>query len=77
MSFNSLILGKKYSKKDLSELFGNPNISIIRKGVYNVSDSESFFFVDLEKKGKDVDYDIVLKAKSFHPALTQTQGHGV
>ena len=53
MSFNSLVLGNKYSKKDLSEIFGNPNISIVREGIYNVSNSESFFFVDLEKKGKE------------------------
>ena len=52
MSFNSLVIGNKYSKKDLSEVFDNPNISKIREGIYNVSQSESFFFVDLEKKGK-------------------------
>ncbi len=53
MSFNSLVLGNKYSKKDLSEIFGNPNISIVREGIYNVSNSDSFFFVDLEKKEKE------------------------
>ena len=53
MSFNSLVIRNKYSKKDLSETFGNPNISIVREGIYNVSQSESFFFVDLEKKGKE------------------------
>ena len=51
MSFNNLVLGNKYSKKDLSEIFKNSNISIVREGIYNVSSSESFFFVDLEKKG--------------------------
>ena len=54
MSFNSLVVGKKYSKKDLSEIFDNPNIRIIREGIYNLNDSESFFFVDLEKKGKEL-----------------------
>ena len=53
MSFNSLILGNKYSKKELSKKFDNPNISIVREGIYNISGSESFFFVDLEKKGKE------------------------
>ena len=53
MSFNNLVLGNKYSKKDLSEIFKNSNISIVREGIYNVSSSESFFFVDLEKKGKE------------------------
>jgi len=53
MSFNSLVLGNKYSKKDLSEIFANPNISIVREGIYNVSNSDSFFFVDLEKKEKE------------------------
>jgi hypothetical protein len=40
-SFNSLVIGNKYSKKDLSEVFDNPNISIVREGIYNVSNSES------------------------------------
>ena len=51
--FEDLVVGNGYSKKDLSEIFDNPNISIVREGIYNVSDSESFFFVDLEKKGKE------------------------
>ena len=40
-------------KKELSILLDNPNISIIREGVYNYSRSESLFFVDLEKQGKE------------------------
>ena len=51
--FEDLVVGNGYNKKVLSEIFNNPNISIVREGIYNVSDSESFFFVDLEKKGKE------------------------
>ena len=53
MSFEKLNIGDKYSKKDLSLIFENPNIKLIREGIYNLSDSESFFFVDLEKKDKE------------------------
>ena len=75
MSFNSLILGNKYSKKDLSEIFDNPNISIVREGIYNVSNSESFFFVDLEKKGKEdrFHFDDYFEGDFFHWDSQTTQ----
>ena len=75
MSFNSLILGKKYSKKDLSEIFDNPNISIVREGIYNLSNSESFFFVDLEKKGKEerFHFDDFFEGDYFHWDSQTTQ----
>ena len=75
MSFNSLVIGNKYSKKDLSEIFGNPNISIVREGIYNVSDSESFFFVDLEKKGKEerFHFDDFFEGDYFHWDSQTTQ----
>jgi len=75
MSFNSLILGNKYSKKDLSEIFDNPNISIVREGIYNVSNSESFFFVDLEKKGKEerFHFDDFFEGDYFHWDSQTTQ----
>ena len=42
------------SKKDLSTLLGEPNISLVREGIYNLKNSKSsLFFVDLEKKGKE------------------------
>ncbi len=53
MIFQKLRIGARYSKKELSILLDNPNISIIREGVYNYSRSESLFFVDLEKQGKE------------------------
>ena len=75
MSFNSLILGNKYSKKDLSEIFDNTNISIVREGIYNVSNSESFFFVDLEKKGKEdrFHFDDYFEGDFFHWDSQTTQ----
>ena len=75
MSFNSLILGNKYSKKDLSEIFDNPNILIVREGIYNVSNSESFFFVDLEKKGKEdrFHFDDYFEGDFFHWDSQTTQ----
>ena len=51
--FNNLDIGNLYSKADLSEIFDNPNIKIIREGIYNLSPTDTFFFVDLEKKGKE------------------------
>ena len=65
MSFNSLVIGNKYSKKDLSEIFDNPNISKIREGIYNVSQSESFFFVDLERKGKKKGFTLMIFLKEI------------
>jgi len=38
---------------DLSEIFDNPNIKLVREGIYNQSDKISFYFVDLEKEGKE------------------------
>ena len=56
----------------------------VRCGLGNVSvgdyqpiyDSEAVCKYVTKHIVKDVDYDIVLKAKSFNPALIQTQGHG-
>tara|TARA_B100000767_G_C19588041_1_gene460195 strand:- start:113 stop:661 length:549 start_codon:yes stop_codon:yes gene_type:complete len=75
MSFNSLVIGNKYSKKDLSEIFDNPNISKIREGIYNVSQSESFFFVDFEKKGKEerFHFDDFFEGDYFHWDSQTTQ----
>lgn len=75
MSFEALVIGNKYSKKDLSEIFDNPNISIVREGIYNVNDSESFFFVDLEKKGKEkrFHFDDFFEGDSFHWDSQTTQ----
>lgn len=75
MSFNNLVLGNKYSKKDLSEIFKNSNISIVREGIYNVSSSESFFFVDLEKKGKEerFHFDDFFEGDYFHWDSQTTQ----
>jgi len=53
MSLEVLKVGNFYSKNDLSEIFQNPNIKLIREGVYNQNDSISFYFVDLVKEGKE------------------------
>jgi len=50
----NLILGKYYTKKDLSLLLSEPNIAISREGIYyckkRVTD---IIFADLEKQGKE------------------------
>jgi hypothetical protein len=68
MSFEKLIIGSKYSKKDLSKIFDNPNISLVREGIYNLKTPESFFFVDLEKGGKDerFHFDDYFEGEYFH-----------
>lgn len=68
MSFDKLIIGNKYSKKDLSKIFDNPNISLVREGIYNLKTPESFFFVDLEKGGKDerFHFDDYYEGEYFH-----------
>ena len=68
MSFEKLIIGSKYSKKDLSKIFDNPNISLVREGIYNLKTPESFFFVDLEKVGKDerFHFDDYFEGEYFH-----------
>ena len=49
-----LKVGNKYSKKDLSILLDQPNISLVREGICHLKNSNSsLFFVDLEKKGKE------------------------
>ena len=49
-----LILGDKYSKKQLSELLDQPTLSLVREGVFSCKNSLSYLlFVDLEKKGKE------------------------
>tara|TARA_B100000927_G_C16296356_1_gene401625 strand:- start:112 stop:639 length:528 start_codon:yes stop_codon:yes gene_type:complete len=51
---NKLTVGEKYSKKDLSTLLNQPNISLVREGICHLKNSNSsLFFVDLEKKGKE------------------------
>ncbi len=57
-SHSVLKLGEKYSKKELSNLLLEENLSKIREGLYHCKNSNStLFFVDLEKEGK---------AKRFH-----------
>ena len=75
MSFGSLEIGNLYSKKDLSIIFDNPNIKIIREGIYNLSETETFFFVDLEKKGKEqrFHFDDFFEEDFFHWDSQTTQ----
>ena len=40
--YNKLTVGEKYSKKDLSTLLDEPNISLVREGIYNLKNSKSF-----------------------------------
>jgi hypothetical protein len=49
-----LSVGDKYSKKDLAELLGQPNLAKVREGIARcASSSATLFFVDLEKLGKE------------------------
>ena len=75
MSFKKLIVGEYYSKKDLSKIFYNPNIEKIREGIYNQSSTDSFFFVDLEKKGKEerFHFDDFFEGDFFHWDSQTTQ----
>lgn len=63
MSFEKMVIGDLYSKSDLSEIFDNPNIKIIREGIYNLNPNDSFFFVDLEKKGKEDRFHLMISLK--------------
>ena len=75
MSFKNLTIGSSYSKSDLSEIFDNPNIKIIREGIYNLNSSQTFFFVDLEKKGKEdrFHFDDFFEEDYFHWDSQTTQ----
>ena len=49
-----LSVGDKYSKKDLAEILGQPNLAKVREGIARcASSSATLFFVDLEKLGKE------------------------
>ena len=75
MSFDKLTIGGSYSKADLSEIFENPNIKIIREGIYNLNATQSFFFVDLEKRGKEdrFHFDDFYEGDYFHWDSQTTQ----
>jgi len=53
MTTNHLEVGKFYTKSDLSDIFDNPNIKLVREGIYNQSNDLTFYFVDLVKEGKE------------------------
>jgi len=75
MALNNLIIGHKYSKKDLSEILDNENISKVREGIYNLSLTESLFFVDLEKQDKEdrFHFDDYFEGDYFHWDSQTTQ----
>jgi hypothetical protein len=52
---NSVLeVGQKYSKKNLSDLLNEPNLSKVREGVASCTNSKSYLlFVDLEKESKE------------------------
>ena len=66
---NVLKIGNRYSKRALSELLDQPNLSLVREGVYNCTNSKSYLlFVDLEKKDKDTrfHFDDFFEEDFFH-----------
>lgn len=75
MSYSILKIGQGYSKSDLSKIFDNPNISTVREGLYNIDESNTFFFVDLEKKGKEerFHFDDFFEGDFFHWDSQTTQ----
>ena len=71
-----LILGDKYSKKQLSELLDQPTLSLVREGVFSCKNSPSYLlFVDLEKKGKEerFHFDDFFEEDFFHWDSQTTQ----
>jgi len=75
MKISNLKIGNKYSKMSLSEILNNPIISTVREGIYNLSQSESIFFVDLEKQGKEdrFHFDDYFEGDFFHWDSQTTQ----
>jgi len=73
---NGLFVGQMYSKKSLSILLDEPNLSTVREGVYNCTNSESYLlFVDLEKKEKETrfHFDDFFEEDFFHWDSQTTQ----
>tara|TARA_B110000046_G_scaffold40521_1_gene44853 strand:- start:704 stop:907 length:204 start_codon:yes stop_codon:yes gene_type:complete len=60
MSFKEMVIENLYTKSDLSEIFDN--IKIIREGIYNLNPNDSFFFVDLEKKVRKIDFILMISS---------------
>lgn len=75
MYLNQLKIGEKYSKQDLSEVLYNENIAKVREGIYNLSLTESLFFVDLEKQDKEdrFHFDDYFEGDYFHWDSQTTQ----
>ena len=49
-----LTLGSLYTKLDLSDLLNEPNLKLVREGIYSSTNSNSILlFVDLVKAGKE------------------------
>ena len=71
-----LNIGKKYSKKELSELIEEPTLASVREGVFSCKYSNNYFlFVDLEKKGKEekFHFDDFFEEDFFHWDSQTTQ----
>ena len=71
-----LNLGKKYSKKDLSILLKETNLSSVREGVFSCKNSNSYLlFVDLEKTDKETrfHFDDFFEEDYFHWDSQTTQ----
>lgn len=51
---STLNIGSFYSKKELEPLLNEPNLGIVREGIYySKNESSCLFFVDLDKSGKE------------------------
>ncbi|QTN38185.1 DUF3427 domain-containing protein [Cryomorphaceae bacterium] len=73
---NGVILGSGYSKKDLAQIFSEPNIALVREGIYTLPGTKNtFLFVDLEKEGKEerFHFDDFFQGEFFHWDSQTTQ----
>ena len=75
-----LNLGQKYSKKDLSILLNETNLSLVREGVFSCKNSNSYLlFVDLEKTDKETRFHFndVFEEDYFHLDSQTTQNFSI
>jgi hypothetical protein len=73
---DSLKLGERYSKLDLSILLNQPSLSKVREGLFHCKGSTAtLFFVDLEKQGKEdrFHFDDFFEEDFFHWDSQTTQ----
>ena len=69
-----LYVGDKTTKKTLSKALSQPNLALVREGIFHCKNSSaSLFFCDLEKKGKEerFHFNDFFEDEMFHWILKQ------